>query len=615
MMLRNLFFFIAILLPVITAHAQTATTCGSFWVKADYKDIDQASAFKSRALLQLPDKAHDTVIAKTYNTLGIYMNFAGKQDSALVYFEKAQHYLNNYPKLKTYTYLNQAAAYEATANYKKSLAAGTAALQLATITNNRLAQALANQAIAMVYFRTDEIGKSIQYLLKGIAILQKQNTNCYLYLLKLSLANTYIQTNNYIFASKLFEEFLQHNTHLKGTKLHTIAIVNYTECLIELQNYNRAYDLLTGAVPSVQKAGDRELEAVLYYRLGKLQDRRSQLTSSLNYYNKAYALLSPINSKYSTHIFSDYLELLNRNKKYAEALKLATSFNTTSAYRIGTPLERMEYEKALAETAEKTGDLNVSNAALKEALKLSDSIRQVTNGRAENEMQAKYQTTFQSKKNTLLAKHNTTLEKKLKVEELLIWMYVTGSTALIVVVLLYLRGYKLRNRLNKQKLKTMEADKNLIEQQHLFEQEVTKNNKLIIDEKQREATSMALRMATYYDNINILLEKFNTPGYTTLSDIKHELQQLAKQKDYWKQFETRFNNLNPEFSNTLTTNFSKLTKNDIEFCTLLKLKLSNKEIASLLQISHESVITKKYRIRKKMGIQDEAELEMMLSQI
>jgi len=48
---------------------------------------------------------------------------------------------------------------------------------------------------------------------------------------------------------------------------------------------------------------------------------------------------------------------------------------------------------------------------------------------------------------------------------------------------------------------------------------------------------------------------------------------------------------------------------------LLKLNLSNKEIASLLQISHESVITKKYRIKKKMEINNDAEFEKLLLEI
>jgi len=608
-------FFIVFLFTATAFSQSTTSVCSNMWLKADFTGLDEATSYKNKVLLKLPQKAHDTVTAKTYNTLGIYMSFAGKQDSAIIYFNKAQKYLGNYPKLKIYTYINLSTAYEIAADYNMALKAATTALNFSAKNGSAITNALAHQVIGAAYFRKDELDKSVKHLLKGIALLEASNNTCYLYLLKLNLASTYIQTNNYEFAAKLFEDYLQHNANKKGTKLYTIAIVNYTECLIELKKYDRASQLLIAAIPPAQKSGDKELVAVLYYRLGKLNDTRARLSSALNYYNKAYSILSPIDSRYSTHIFSDYLDALNRNKKYSNALALATSFKGTAAYTKSTPLERMGYEEALAEAAEKTGNLKVSNAALKEALKLSDSVRQVNNGKVENEMQAKYQTNFQSQKNTSLAKHNNKLEKKLESEERLLFMYIIISVGIIIVVFLYLRGYLLSTRLTKEKLKSLEADKKLAEQQSIYEQEIIKHHKLVIDEKQREATSMALRMASYYDNINILLQKFNTPGYTTLPEIKKELQQLAKQKDYWKQFETRFNNLNPEFATTLTQNYAKLTKNDIEFCTLLKLNLSNKEIASLLQISHESVITKKYRIRKKIGVQDEAELEMLLSQI
>jgi DNA-binding CsgD family transcriptional regulator len=53
--------------------------------------------------------------------------------------------------------------------------------------------------------------------------------------------------------------------------------------------------------------------------------------------------------------------------------------------------------------------------------------------------------------------------------------------------------------------------------------------------------------------------------------------------------------------------FPELTDNDIAFCSLLKLQLTNKEIASLLGISHQSVISKKYRVKKKMQLHDNDE--------
>ncbi|MCR5861292.1 hypothetical protein LRS05_03630 [Flavobacterium sp. J372] len=185
----------------------------------------------------------------------------------------------------------------------------------------------------------------------------------------------------------------------------------------------------------------------------------------------------------------------------------------------------------------------------------------------------------------------------------------------MILILSLVRQLRLKNKLQQEELKSIAAEKNLIEQQHRHDAELNNAQKHIIEEKQRELTSAALQMANYQDSLNALIERCNLGEITKISEIKRELLQLARQKDYWKQFETRFNNLHPDFNSTLSNRFSKLTKNDIEFCSLLKLNLSNKEIASLLQISHESAITKKYRIKKKMEINDDAEFERLLMEI
>ncbi|PZR03576.1 MAG: hypothetical protein DI539_26145, partial [Flavobacterium psychrophilum] len=192
---------------------------------------------------------------------------------------------------------------------------------------------------------------------------------------------------------------------------------------------------------------------------------------------------------------------------------------------------------------------------------------------------------------------------------------VFASIFFIIIVLLFLRSLWLKNRLQKEALRNLNIEKNLIKQQQEHEHEFANSQKAIIEEKQRELTSTALRLANYQDNINGIIEKCENGQITDAKQLKQDLASLLRQKDYWKQFETRFNNLHPDFANTLTERYSKLTKNDVEFCSLLKLNLSNKEIATLLQISHESTITKKYRIKKKMEINDDTEFEKMLMEI
>ncbi|MXN92786.1 hypothetical protein GR160_16275 [Flavobacterium sp. Sd200] len=604
-------FFVA-----LATTAQTGKNCNNLWLKVNYTGAEQAGNYKKKALKLLGAKTvHDTVKAKAYNTLGIYAGLTGKHDSAVIFYQKAHAHLKKYPQLQIYTCINEAASHEALTNYSISESIGQKALALNNKYGNATNKALIYHALSSAYLRMDKLEKATEYLINGIDILEKQKDNCYLWLLKLSLATAYIQTNNYKFATDIFEAYLQNNAAERGTKRHTIAIVNYTECLIELGQHDKAYTLLNNAVKDVAKLGDRELEGVLYYRIANLEYERGHTEASLQNYEKAYSLLDQEKSRFTTNIYSGYLDVLVSSGQLKKALGLAKKYKNTTSYKRSVALERLAYQTSVAELYEKAGLYKDQSLALQEALRICDSVRQINNGYSEQQVQAGYQNKFQRERNMLLAKNNVVLKNKLATEERLLYMYIIASVAVIILILLYLRSYRLRNHLQKEKLKNAETDKAFIEQQRIHQYELLTSQKNTIEEKQREATSIALQLANYYDHLNELIEKCNTTGYTTANDIKKELQQLVKQKDYWKQFEARFNDLNPEFAGTLMNRYPRLTKNDLEFCSLLKLKLSYKEIASLLQISHESVITKKYRVRKKMELKDEVELEKMLDEM
>lgn len=70
-------------------------------------------------------------------------------------------------------------------------------------------------------------------------------------------------------------------------------------------------------------------------------------------------------------------------------------------------------------------------------------------------------------------------------------------------------------------------------------------------------------------------------------------------EDDWKFFEEAFNNADKEFLKKIKTAHPNLTNNDLKLCAYLRLNLSSKDIAPLLNISLRSVEIKRYRLRKK----------------
>ena len=82
---------------------------------------------------------------------------------------------------------------------------------------------------------------------------------------------------------------------------------------------------------------------------------------------------------------------------------------------------------------------------------------------------------------------------------------------------------------------------------------------------------------------------------------------------YWKKFIEKFNTLNPYFVSALKYKHPILTSSYIELCSLMKLSLTNKDIALILNIEYRSVITKKQRLKKKLNLESIGEIEEFLS--
>lgn len=71
-------------------------------------------------------------------------------------------------------------------------------------------------------------------------------------------------------------------------------------------------------------------------------------------------------------------------------------------------------------------------------------------------------------------------------------------------------------------------------------------------------------------------------------------------QDDWEIFEKHFDRAHVDFFNRLKDEYPNLTPNDLRLCAYLKMNLTTKEIAPLLNISPRSIEVHRYRLRKKL---------------
>ena len=88
---------------------------------------------------------------------------------------------------------------------------------------------------------------------------------------------------------------------------------------------------------------------------------------------------------------------------------------------------------------------------------------------------------------------------------------------------------------------------------------------------------------------------------------------LTEEHD-WEVFEANFNQVHDQFFKRLKDAYPEMTPGDMRLAAYLKMNLSTKEIAPLLHISIRGVENKRYRLRKKLGLDEDANLTEFMMQ-
>ncbi|CAH8282862.1 regulatory LuxR family protein [Mariniflexile fucanivorans] len=130
-----------------------------------------------------------------------------------------------------------------------------------------------------------------------------------------------------------------------------------------------------------------------------------------------------------------------------------------------------------------------------------------------------------------------------------------------------------------------------------------------IDNKNRElgiSTMSLIKKNEFLNTIKSELQKSQDPK--SLKRVIKIIDKNLTNTDDWHAFEEAFNNADKDFLKKIKSQHPALTSNDLKLCAYLRLNLTSKEIAPLLNISSRSVEVKRYRLRKKMDLPHESSL-------
>lgn len=181
------------------------------------------------------------------------------------------------------------------------------------------------------------------------------------------------------------------------------------------------------------------------------------------------------------------------------------------------------------------------------------------------------------------------------------------------------RAYK--NYYQQQHEKLIEENNRLLEIKELEnEQELmrVKNDQLQqeFENKNRELAVSTMNLIKKNELLSTIKDdlKKTTEGDKSFKSVITTINKNINEDDTWDMFKEAFNNADKDFLKKIKKAHPALTPNDLRLCAYLRLNLSSKEIAPLLNISVRSVEIKRYRLRKKMDLLHELGLvEYILS--
>ena len=114
--------------------------------------------------------------------------------------------------------------------------------------------------------------------------------------------------------------------------------------------------------------------------------------------------------------------------------------------------------------------------------------------------------------------------------------------------------------------------------------------------------------------LNKLLPDVVTENRKQVKKLIRTIVEDARLDDNWEQFEFHFDQVHENFLKRLREQYPMLTPKDQKICAYLRMNLSSKEIAPLMNISVRGVEISRYRLRRKLNVDADANLiDFMLS--
>jgi len=276
---------------------------------------------------------------------------------------------------------------------------------------------------------------------------------------------------------------------------------------------------------------------------------------------------------------------------YQAAKKVAGNLRDKSFY--------LRVLQELLSLRKEQGNYGEALAYTEEIAALKDSMDSFDRHKLAKSLEVQFNVAEKDRKLLLLQQENNIAS----LSNYLLWVTIAFIIIISGGIILIMRRNSTRD---KQLLQTKEALVTALEEQKNIREKYLQNE---LEFKESQLSAMALQILQKNELMQEFRKKLEENEQVPRDlDFGKILNKGSNYDKEWNDFNAYFESVNKNFYNRLKQTYQDISPNDLKICALIKLNLSIKEMAGILNISPDSVKTARYRLRKKLQLNTEDNL-------
>jgi hypothetical protein len=554
-------------------------------------------------------------IAQVYNRLGGICFVHKNYKNGGIYYDKALKIAGeDYPAISAKVYTAYAWAYEKQGLFNKSVENYQKALEATRISKDKNKEAGILNAMGALFFHNKQYSDCIRYQQRSLDVAVMAGSQLsqltalegivitYITLYKKSQPNPlFLDSAQYYI--NVAEELLASKFDMRGNNhLEPVLLVYSGELFFLKKDYSRATEKALLAINKAQPFNIEDVVSKSYMLMSRIYYAQQKFTEATSYQRLGEGIL--ISSSDPVVLKEAYEEMI---------FLFLERKDTASAFVLQEKLSR-----------------------------LNDSVFTQDKARAINMLQIEYET----------AEKEFTIKDLKRTNQFIATASVLGLGLLLLVI----RGYRLRRKLLLQEQRALQEENQKIIFENKIKEETNEKLRLAqqlekqenlrkeqeyestlvmnqlkqeqlqqqVDSKYRELTAQMVQMEKRNevllqiksDLIKVTENKGEAGQSGGLKNTLKVIDQNLNPDDDFDNFRLHFENVHPHFFvRLMEKSDNQLSQLDIKHCAYIKMNFGTKEIANLLNVEAKSIRMARYRLKQKLCLEKDVDLLQFINSL